>query len=312
MPASTQVAPQIDTTQQTDDSPVLIQVAVKRFGNSRRGNIGEIKTGADKKLLRLTKRLLDCAEFQAVAKHDWETVAMVRSRSIPSLFKSGVYQMKPQFVPEMDQYLRDRSVERAGLVTALMEVYRQRVAEAAEKLGPQFRDMDYPSEQAFAATFGMEWRFFTLGPPEKLRGLDPEFVRREADRLKDLFARAREEGLALVRAEFAGLVDHLVDRLTPDTDGKRKKFTASSVANITQFLADFEAKDVANDAELGGLVMRARQLLAGADPEKIRESLVQRDELKNGFEAMKKQIDGLVVKAPSRFVDVAGLQEEGA
>lgn len=310
MASSAQVARQVEDGTQTQDSPVLIQVAVRRFGNSRRGDLNEIQSRADKALLRLTKRLLDCKEYQDIAKFDWETVAMVRSRSIPSLFKSGVYQMKPQFVPEMDAYLRERGEQRAEMVKALVAVYQQRVEEAGKKLGPQFRETDYPSVGAFEACFGMEWRFFTLGPPERLRGLDPEFVRREADRLKDLFARAREEGLALVRAEFSGLVDHLVDRLTPGDDGKRKKFTASSVENITKFLADFEAKDVANDAEMGALVMKARQLLAGADPEKIRESLVQRDELKAGFDAVKKQLSALVVKAPSRFVDVAAIQEE--
>jgi hypothetical protein len=287
--------------------PVLLQLTLKRFGNSRKGNLAEIQTGADKKLLSLSKRLLDCAEFRALMKIDTKILNFIRSGSIPSMFKAGVYQVKPMYVPQIDEYLQDMADARAEAVSVLCDYYQARVDEARMRLGPQFRDRDYPGLDRFREKFGMVWRFFTMGAPSQVEGLDPEFVRREAERLNDMFEEARQEGVALIRTQFKELVDHLVDRLTPDPDGTRKRFNASVVKNMDAFIQSFDMRNISGDADLETLITQARNLMAGAVPDVIRESENLRDTIREGFVQLKTELDPLVENVPRRFVNVEDL-----
>lgn len=292
---------------QEAEAVVLVQVTFKRFGNSRKGDLGAVETDAEKGLLRLSKQLIDCPAFQALTQHDTETATWIRKRSIPSMFKAGIYQVRPSYVEKIDGYMTARAEQRRDLVRELLDAYGDAVRDARARLGSQFRELDYPSAAGFAAKFDLEWRFFTLSPPGQVAGISADFIRRESDRLSELFASARAEGLAAVRAEFAGLVDHLIDRLTPGADGRPKRFQASTLENVADFLDAFDARNVAGDAQILKVIDEARRLLKGADPQSIRRWDDVREGLAAGFGVLRAQLSSLITETPRRFVDAAGL-----
>jgi hypothetical protein len=290
-------------------APMLLQVTLRRFGNSRKADMTEIQTEADKGMLRLGKRLIDCPEYQAVNSHDMRTMSTIRARSIPALFKHGIYQIRPTYAERVDAYLKVRSAERTNLVRALCAVYDAAIEDARQRLGPQFDATNYPTPERFRATFGITWRFFTMTAPENVEGLASEFIEREKARLSDMFAQARAEGIAIVRAEFQGLVEHLLDRLTPGEDGEKKRLNKAAIEKMTAFLDDFPFKDVGGDEEIKGLLTKTRQILDGVEAKDIRKQEGLRNAVRGAFEGFKAEIDALVEKAPRRFIELDALED---
>ena len=308
---------EIDRTNETNGKPaamLLVQLSFARLGTRRKGDLDEIQTDADKDKLGLSKRVLLCPEFKAIRTHDRETVEWLKQRSIPALFKAGIYHISPEAALVIDEYLRARADERVALVQRFVEIY-PKVREADRvQLGPQFRELDYPDPLDVPRRFAVNWRFFTLGAPGELAKFSPQIFEREKDRIVGLMEEARQEGVALLRAGFKELVDHMVSALTPDEDGKRKRFYRSSVDNLIEFLDTFPLRNLGDDAELGALLAKTRKLLSGeaaAVVKSIKDSDTIRDGMRAGFERLQAQLDPLVVAAPSRRFDPAGYESDG-
>lgn len=298
------------TSNGNGDAPLLVQVTLSRFGNTRKGDLDEIKTDADKAMLALSKRLLDCDEYTALRRHDHDVVTFIRRRSVPSLFKAGVYQIRPEYAEEINARLQLMSEMRQEFVKALVAMYEVRQKEAMLRLGAQYREEDYPESAAFAVQFTMEWRFFTLSAPGKVKGLSRTFIEKERSRLSSMFEEAKKNAVVMLRCEVKGLVEHLIDRLTPDeATGKRKRLSESAVTNIAEFIETFKMRDIANDEELAALLADMNAIVAGVDVDLIRDETLSLDDARKPFEKMKAQIDQLVEAAPRRFVDPSALAE---
>ncbi len=108
------------------------------------------------------------------------------------------------------------------------------------------------------------------------------------------------------------LVDHLIERLQPGEDGKRKKFHASNVQNISTFLDNFQIRNVTDDAELAQLVEVSKQLLSGVSPDDLRKNEVDRECLTKGFGKVKEFLDTMVETAGSRKIVLEEEPEEAA
>lgn len=296
-----------DRQEPTSGAPgmLLIQVTVGRFGASKKGDVSKVETDADKALLKLSKRLLDCPEYDAIVKLDHAVNAHVRMRSVPSNFRAGIYHILPTTAEELDNYLTACANERIRLVDRLGEVYEAQRLQDRERLGSQYQDTDYPSVDAMADRYRLEWRFFTMGAPGDLAAVSPELFAREKARIVDLLEEARTEAVGMLRAGFAELVDHLVDKLTPTKAGKRKRFFATNLSNLTEFLETFKSRDVGSDEELADLIGKARQIMAGVDVEKIRDESGFADQLRDSFEKVRQQAGALVSEAPGRRINPA-------
>jgi polyhydroxyalkanoate synthesis regulator phasin len=297
------------TTSNNGGSPLLVQLTISRFGNTRKGDLAEIKTDADKAMLSLSKHLLDCEELCMLQRYDTEMGNFMRRRSVPSMFKSGIYQLRPEYAEKLNAQLTLMAERRQVLVDALVSVYETRKEEARQRLGAQFSEENYPSRERFQRDFSVTWRFFTLSAPEKVQGLSADFIEREAARLSSMFDDVKANATAILRAEMQGLVDHLLDRLTPNEDGKRKRLSKSAVTNIAEFLDTFQMRNVANDADLEALLKKTNLILSGIDVDLIRDGTVSLDDARKPFEELKKKIDVLVEAAPRRLIDVDALSD---
>lgn len=286
---------------------LLLQVSLSILGVRKKGDLSEIKTGADKEVLGLSKHLLVCDEYTKIRRLDGEVVNWVRDNSLPSTFRAGIYHIKPEAVSTLDTFLEEKKVERKKLVKEFVKVYKKKVSEDRKRFGPQFRAEDYPDPDEMPGKFSMTWRYFTLGPPEAIRKVSPEVFEREKNRVGDLLEEARKEGIALLRAGFGELVNHLIERLKPgDGSGdkqKTKRFHSSNITNVVEFLDSFKMRDVGNDEELSKLLDKTRDLVKGVDVDKVRKDDDFKKELRTGFEKIKKAVDPLIKEAPSRKID---------
>lgn len=96
--------------------------------------------------------------------------------------------------------------------------------------------------------------------------LTPEIYEREQEKFQKTIEEFHELAGATLRARFAEMVDHVVDRLS----GEKKVFRDSLIRNIRGFLSDFSQLNINDDQALESQVDRCRAILEGIDPKMLR------------------------------------------
>jgi len=289
-----------------DDKSVLLVVGFHRLGNKRKVSTSKIDVDADKTMLHVNKNLLDASEYDAIKTHDGQTRSWLNTRALPSMFKEGVYRVPNGLVVEVDEYLTQRAAERKALVAEFKKAYVKRVTEAMQRLNGLANIDDYLTADQAAARFDLTWRYVTFETPDALKNLREGLFQREREKLAKSVAEATEEIRSVLRVQMAALVDRMVTQLTPSADGKRKKIYDSLVGNIADFLSTFNARNLADDAQLKRLVDKARDAVAGVTPELLRESDGIREHVKKGFDEIKTKVDKMIVDKPARVFDFNG------
>jgi len=142
--------------------------------------------------------------------------------------------------------------------------------------------------------------------PEKLAALSPEIFKREQEkRSKELIDAAREMQAAL-RVALAELVGDMIERLTqPDDNGKKKVIRPGKlVDNVRDFVASFNVRNLTNDTELAALTEKAKAILEGVDADTLCKDLDIRKSVRQGFEAIKSNLDGMLTEKPARMLSL--------
>jgi hypothetical protein len=289
-----------------DDKSVLLVVGFHRLGNTRKVSTAQIQANADKTMLHVNKNLLDAREYDAIKTHDGKTRAWLTTRALPSMFKEGVFRVPNTLVVEVDEYLTARATERKELVDAFKKAYAKRVAEAMERLHGLANVNDYLNADDAAEKFAMTWRYVTFATPDALKNLRDGLFQREKEKLAAEVKNASDEIKQVLRVQMAALVKRMVTQLTPSVDGKKKKIYDSLIGNVADFLATFDARNLADDTELMVLVGKARNAIAGVEPDLLRSSDGIRESVKSGFDEIQKQLDTMIVDKPARVFDFNG------
>ena len=324
--ATTMPAPSGLPTLNITDRTVAINLTIGRPGNSKKVSKSQIsektenstitqdaavEVDADKDLVGVSKKLLKSKELQAIVKHDAESADWVKARSVPSMFKKGIHLVKIQAVQQIEDYLLEaQRVRKEVLIPAFLAVYDQQRQEAEQHLRGIYNAADYPPRGVVAASFVFEWQYITFATPGKLKEISADFFEREKAKAAEKWSQATEQAKILLRVQMKDLVDHLVERMTPGDDGKRKVFKKTTVSNISEFLANFSLRNVTDDAEMDFLVGQAKKLLDGVDPEQLRKSEVDAECLQKGFSTVKTFLDAMVEDAGSRKIVFDQEEEE--
>jgi len=120
-------------------------------------------------------------------------------------------------------------------------------------LGELFNETDYPEN--IQDKFRFDWRFVTLATPNQANILTPELYTREVEKFQSLMSEARDMSILALREEFAGLVGHLVERMTT---GKPKSFKSTMLNGAKEFFESFNDRNIFDDAKLSELVVKQR------------------------------------------------------
>jgi hypothetical protein len=275
-----------------------LTLTLRAWGNKRQGNIDKVSTDADKTRLGLMKKLVVSEEYDAVVSYLNEIRAYVLSRTMPfTAFKTGVYLAKLATVKEIEADLPERIRELGNKVDALCAKFPEQKEAARLALNGQFKDSDYPSVDKLRTLFGVEWNWIAFSVPENLPA---EIREAEAKKLQTKFQDAGEEILQALRAGFQELVSHAVERLTVAPGEKPKTFRDSLVGNVQEFIDTFNARNLMNDSQLEALVTQARSVIAGIDPQDLREKADLRERTKAAFAEVKSRVDAMITERPAR------------
>ena len=277
---------------------VAFSMSFSRWGNLRRANKDEIQTGADKNMMRFSKKLVSSSEYDSIVKLQNRVRKWVEDNSVPSFFHRGVYLIALNSVEKTETYLEKARETMKTMVDEFIVTYREQIIDARELLGPQFNQGDYPSPEYLKNRFDIQWKFMSFEVPDNL----PEDVfNAEKAKAERIWGDATESIKQCLRESFLTLINRATDRLVVKPGEKPKVFRDSLMGNIEDFFQTFSNRNIVNDTELEELVTKARGILV--DPKLLRKDVSARADVANQFNKVGEALSSMIVVKPSRKFD---------
>jgi hypothetical protein len=195
--------------------------------------------------------------------------AYLKCRSLPSLYKKGVYRIGFNSLDEIDQKMSDFEQEWKESVEKFVTVYpqkREQTMNLLREIHPALADpKDYPVATEIASWFSFRYEFLPdLGTPDaRLESISPEIYRREKEKAEKRMVEYLSEARAILRGMVQELCNEMLARVQPAPEGGRAKiFRKEVIEGFDQFFKTFSDLNVTNDDTLKGLVDRAKEVLA--------------------------------------------------
>ncbi|GJL61753.1 MAG: hypothetical protein NPIRA04_04070 [Nitrospirales bacterium] len=290
------------------NNAVLLLYSVHKFGIRRKIETSSFPITADASLIGVTKRILDCPEYQAITRLDNQTRRRIFHIALPSSLCKGMALVPAKLVHELDDLLTKYQSQRESLVKTFCDVYPLRTQEALLRLGTYFKTDDYPPVEDVKKEFAVSCQYLSFDLPSVLETINAQVFAREKAQAASKVSEMIQEIQNTLRAAMRDLVTHLVTRLTPDPLGQRKTFRASTVTNLMDFLNRFDARNLGQDDELHELVKQSKKLLNGVTATTLKQNETLSVSIRKGLDDIKTQLDQLLINPPSRLIT---LEDDG-
>ncbi len=290
---------------QTEQQQLLyLSLTLGLPGIRRKVNVNKVRIDADQRLIRVTKKIMDSATYREIVSLDGNVRRWLMARSLPvPALKAGVYAVPVGLVTSVEEKLAEFSEKRDALVEQFVQEYPQRIEEAKVRLRSNFSPDDYPGTLVLQDAFRIHTRYVSFDVPTALKEVSGEIFAREREKAARAWQDTLEAWTVLLRTSMADLVNHMVERLSMNADGKPRVFKDSLVSNLRDFLGTFDARNVADDADLKELAEKARSLLSrDVTPERLREDSRFREAVAVGFAKIKEKLDTMIVERPKRRI----------
>ncbi len=280
---------------------VLLNLRISMWGVNRVLPDHEYEVDADKAMVRATKKILECPEYEFLLQLKRSIHRRLKTLALPGeILRAGVYPVSVAMVEAVEKTLEDFSVRWGVGVLGLEQVWDLRVREVEDRLRALYDGADYPSWERVQRSFDVRWNYFSVSTPQILQTISARLYTREQAKATVQWNEMLDEIRVGLRLTFKELVDALVDKLTPKPDGTRKKLVG--VERLLEFLDTFSKKNVADDEELQVLVAEVRGILKGQDVSQLRKDQDLRELVKERMESAKVILDSLVEDAPARQI----------
>jgi hypothetical protein len=269
-----------DAIKTMSEQIVCIDLAVAMPGTHRKVDTGVVnKTDAIDDRLGVSKRVLKAESLAKVGSIGNAARYYMKQVQLPTrMYRNGLYPISVKRLQTVSDELESLKVQFNEAVTAFLDEYAPTdgsespiIARDREELKSLFESSDYPTRAQMASKFGFAFYFVSLSTPDSLKTISKAFFEKEREREQQRIKAAADDLIVGMRVRMKELVDSMVDRLTPDEGGERKRFLAKSTIGLAEFLKALETDNILNDAELNGLASKASALLQGIDPKVIRD-----------------------------------------
>lgn len=207
-------------------------------------------------------------------------------------------------IPEIEALAEKTEVELKALADKLVAVYPQQITPEATKLGPLYNPRDYVSVEGLSKMFTFDYCWMAFGVPEELHQFNPEIYKKAKAKAEAVWKEIEHNGIVLLRSTMSELITGLVESLTNREDGTKRKFYASSVTKVQDFIAGFKARNICNDAELDAEVEKIGKLVANVDLKAMSTDMELRASMKRQLEKAKEGVDQLLVDAGARVIEL--------
>lgn len=287
------------------ENAVCFVLKISALGNSRKVNTSAVECDTDKTMIAVNKRLFDCPEFKKIKRKHGEIRQFVYSRSVPAFFlRDGVYMIRTSGVENLMRDIDRMATETADLVDAFIAIYPEVVADSLRRLGSLANPADYLSPEVARGQFSVTYQFVEFGVPGRLRAVSPDVFAEESRKLRDTFINAADSITSLLYSETAALMDHAIERLSGNGDGKSKIFRDSMVTNLKDFFSGLKDRNLTDNAALNDIADRCNALLSNIDPERLRNSDGLKATVTEAFKTVKVEVDAAMLDRPSRMIEL--------
>lgn len=280
---------------------VLLNLRISMWGVNRTLGTGDYEVDAEKPLVRASKKILDCPEYEYLTRLKRGIHSRLKSLALPAqILRAGVYPVALAMVPDVDAILQRFEVEWQVGVEQLGSVWDMRLLEIQDRLRGLYDERDYPAWERANNCFAVAWSYFTIDTPKSLQAISGKLLQRERAKAAAQWTEMLDEVRDGLRCAFKELIDSLLVKLTPGPDGTKKRLTG--VDRLLEFVDTFAKKNVANDAELQTLVEEARGILENRSTEELRTNQRLREYVQDKLQSVKVIVDTMVEDAPARQI----------
>ena len=281
------------------DKGCLVILSISTWSGSVRinKNITTAKMGTEQ--AKASKYLLPEKALAEVGKVSGECRNWLRSISLPFPIKGACF-VPFELIERIDNRLKDLEIafmEKVNDFCGNYAEYRETVRPSLESAG-LFNDDDYPAN--IKDKFAFSWKFITMSAPGTNTLLNPDFVAREQAKFMDTMEQAQKIGVEALRLEFTTMINNAVDRLTDNSDGKKKIFKNATIDNFTEFFETFKARNCFNDGELSALVEKAESVLQGVNPDTLRKDDMFKAQIATKLTVLQDEVQKGIGSLPGR------------
>ena len=282
------------------EATTCLLLRFRKTGATRRGDMGLVQTTADKEALKLSKKIFESDAYDNMLLVGRDLRRYVKKREFTSPFAEGTHLIACGLVQEINTKIQNARTAYGKWADLFVSEYPALCEAAKERLKDQFNPKNYHSDMSkLRDRFYIERRWFDFSPASSTK-VGPSIAEaekaNEENETADLYHKIR----AAMRLALKQLVDHLVDRLTPGADGKRKQFAATTVTNCTEWLEIFSKRNVCNDTELALLANKADEILKGVSVSDLKDSEEVAANVALKMSEVNKLLTGLVEECDER------------
>ncbi len=198
------IAPDRDLSQTT----VCLRVQFGSLGNSRKVSSASVNVDADKNLIRVTKRILDARELQAIRRFDYELRHYLYQICLP--YDVGIHLIPYEAVETVEAKLLQARDERPALVEQFLRVYPSLCRQISMRLRTLYNPADYPPVDYVRSKFTLDWTYLRFGVPDELREVSPRIFAIERNKAAQRLAEASAEIQQVLRTTLAQMVERSV------------------------------------------------------------------------------------------------------
>lgn len=271
----------------------LIQNSCSVWGGKVKLPQSAINVDADPDFIRASKFLIDKDCLKPIEKVRNEAKQYIYGKTIPFPI-SGIMFIPKDLISIVDAKLKEYQSEFDLAVEEFAQNYEIFINNARERLGSLFNISEYPRD--IRKYFGFSWRFLTMDTPGQIGLLPAEVYEREKQKFVQTINAFQENAVATLRTSFAEMIDHVVERLS----GEKKVFRDTLIGNVREFIEDFKALNITDDAAMTELTNRCRFILDGISPQDLRDDEGLRTHVVRKITEVQKDLDGMMVDRPTR------------
>ena len=292
------------------DQCVIYKVAIGSLGTRRKANTGAVTVKAqnggvdpDRDQVYVAKEILDHPRLDAVFKAQQDLRKFLALRSLPSILERGHYAVPKPGFKEVRDGVKTHADKISKKVDEFLLVYETAKSDAKKKLGALYDSDDYPDPDQIKKAFYVRTRIRSLGLPEDVKSLiGDDAFKEESKVIEEDNATADEELTLHMRTQYLEYSSRLVDRLSPDENGKPKVFHDTLISNLTNYHAFFPQKNVTSDVILKQLVEKGTLALDGIEAADLRGSNALRVKTLAVFNPIVKELTSILPKNGRKVV----------
>lgn len=264
---------------------------------------GEDTTGVSKQV-NTTKKLVDSKELTPCFRVQYKAKQMLRSLAIPAhrVFGESTYLIPILAVQRAEDELKAFEGELRHEASELRKRWPGAMARQKLAIGDLFDARQYPTPEQVEQAWSLEWHYVSFAAPERLETVNTALFESARNKYEQRMADAYDEVRLVLRETLRQVTNDIAKKLTPGPDGKPKVFRNTVLEDLTQFLSTFDIRNIADDAELAGVVTQLRKLTSGVDAEALRDADALRASVLAGVKKATNKLDRLVEKSRGRAI----------